>query len=82
VFPGRGKSAEEDIHVIKSFLTGIIAGGAAVWLFGDQIREYVDDVTSDLRGQAAAGLEGAAERLQSVAETVEDGLKGVQHRAS
>jgi len=68
--------------VIKSFLTGIIAGGAAVWLFGDQIRDYVDDVTSDLRGQAAAGLEGAAERLQSVAETVEDGLKGVQHRAS
>ena len=68
--------------MIKSFLTGIIAGGAAVWLFGDQIRDYVDDVTSDLRGQAAAGLEGAAERLQSVAETVEDGLKGVQHRAS
>jgi hypothetical protein len=68
--------------VIKSFLTGVIAGGAAVWLFGDQIREYVDDVTSDLRGQAAAGLEGAAERLQSVAETVEDGLSGSQQRAS
>jgi hypothetical protein len=68
--------------VIKSFLTGVIAGGAAVWLFGDQIREYVDDVTSDLRGQAAAGLEGAAERLQSVAETVEEGLSGSQQRAS
>lgn len=68
--------------MIKSFLTGVIAGGAAVWLFGDQIREYVDDVTSDLRGQAAAGLEGAAERLQSVAETVEDGLSGSQQRAS
>ena len=68
--------------MIKSFLTGVIAGGAAVWLFGDQIREYVDDVTSDLRGQAAAGLEGAAERLQSVAETVEDGLSGSQQRVS
>lgn len=68
--------------MIKSFLTGVIAGGAAVWLFGDQLREYVDDITSDLRGQAAAGLEGAAERLQSVAETVEDGLTGSQQRAS
>lgn len=68
--------------MIKSFLTGLIAGGVAVWMFGDQIRDYVDDVTSDLRGQAAAGLEGAAERLQSVAETVEDGLGKAAQRAS
>jgi hypothetical protein len=68
--------------VIKSFLTGVIAGGAAVWFFGDQMREYVDEVTSDLRGQAAAGLEGAAERLQSVAETVEEGLSKAAQRAS
>jgi hypothetical protein len=68
--------------VIKSFLTGLIAGGTVVWMFGDQIRDYVDDVTSDLRGQAAAGLEGAAERLQSVAETVEDGLGKASQRVS
>jgi hypothetical protein len=67
--------------VIKSFLTGVIAGSVAVWMFGDQIRDYVDDVTHDLRGQAAAGLEGAAERLQSVADTVEEGLAGSQQRA-
>ncbi|HUF93921.1 MAG TPA: hypothetical protein VMR23_16215 [Candidatus Limnocylindria bacterium] len=66
--------------MIKSFLTGVIAGGVAVWMFGDQIRDYVDDVTHDLRGQAAAGLEGAAERLQSVADTVEEGLAGSQQR--
>jgi hypothetical protein len=68
--------------VIKSFLTGLIAGGTVVWMFGDQIRDYVDDITSDLRGQAAASLEGAAERLQSVAETVEDGLSKASQRAS
>ena len=68
--------------MLKSFLTGLIAGGTVVWMFGDQIRDYVDDVTSDLRGQAAAGLEGAAERLQSVAETVEDGLGKASPRAS
>ncbi len=68
--------------MIKSFLTGLMAGGAVVWMFGDQIRDYIDDVTSDLRGQAAAGLEGAAERLQSAAETVEDGLSKAAQRAS
>ena len=66
--------------MIKSFLTGVIAGSVAVWMFGDQIRDYLDDVTHDLRGQAAAGLEGAAERLQSVADTVEEGLAGSQQR--
>ena len=68
--------------MIKSFVTGLIAGGVAVWMYGDQIRDYVDDVTSDLRGQAAAGLEGAAERLQSVAETVEDGLGKAAQKVS
>ena len=68
--------------MIKSFLTGLIAGGTVVWMFGDQIRGYVDDMTSDLRGQAAASLEGAAERLHSVAETVEEGLSKASQRAS
>lgn len=59
---------------MKGFLLGAIAGGLAVWLYGDQIRAYVDDMTSGVRERAAAGLEGAADRLQSVAETVEGGL--------
>jgi hypothetical protein len=33
-----------------------------------------DDMTSGVRERAAAGLEGAADRLQSVAESVEGGL--------
>jgi hypothetical protein len=52
-----------------------------MWLYGDQIRDYVDDVTLDMRERAAAGLEGAAERLQSVADTVEDGLSGTAAQA-
>jgi hypothetical protein len=62
--------------VIKSFVIGALAGGAVMWLYGDRIRDYIDDVTLDMRERAAAGLEGAAEKLQNVADTVEDGLSG------
>jgi hypothetical protein len=66
--------------VIKSFVIGTIAGAAVMWLYGDKIRDYIDDITMNMRERAAAGLEGAAERLQTVADTVEDGLSGGQAR--
>ena len=72
----------EEAIVIKSFLIGTIAGAAVMWLYGDQIRDYIDDITMNVRERAAAGLEGAAERLQTVADTVEDGLSGAARRAS
>lgn len=69
--------------MIKSFLIGAIAGGAVMWLYGDRVMEYVDDLTSDVRHRAASGLDAAASRLQNAAETVGDGLTGItQQRAS
>ncbi len=68
--------------MIKSFVIGTIAGAAVMWLYGEQIRDYIDDMTMNVRERAAAGLEGAAERLQTVADTVEDGLSGAARRAS
>jgi hypothetical protein len=67
--------------VIKSFMIGTMAGAAVMWLYGDRIRDYIDDLTMNVRERAAAGLEGAAERLQTVADTVEDGLSGTARRA-
>ena len=66
---------------MKGFILGAIAGGVAMWLYGDQIREYVDDMTAGVRDRAVAGLEGAADRLQSVAETVEGGLTEAANQA-
>jgi len=66
---------------MKGFLIGAIAGGVAMWLYGDQIREYVDDMTAGVRERTAAKLEGAADRLQSVAESVEGGLSDVANQA-
>lgn len=66
---------------MKGFILGAIAGGVAMWLYGDQIREYVDDMTSGVRERAAAGLEGAADRLQNAAQTVEGGLSEAANQA-
>lgn len=67
--------------MIKSFVVGAIAGAAVMWLYGEQIRHYADEMTGDLRERTAGTLEGAAERLQSVAETVQEGLSGAADQA-
>ena len=64
--------------MIRSFVMGAIVGGAAVWWYKDEIREYVDDMTAGLRDRTASGLEQAAERLQTAADTVEGGLSSQQ----
>ena len=62
--------------MIKSFLVGAIAGGVVMWLWGDQIREAVDEATSGVRTRTAERLQGVADTLQSVADTVDQGLSG------
>jgi hypothetical protein len=66
---------------MKGFIFGAIAGGVAMWLYGDQIRAYVDDMTSGVRERAAAGLEGAADRLQNVAQSVEGNVSEAANQA-
>ena len=69
--------------MIKSFLAGAIAGAAAMWFYGDRIRESVDDATSGVRTRAAEQMHHVADTLQSVADTVDHGLTGTpQTRAS
>jgi hypothetical protein len=67
--------------VIKSFLAGAIAGAAVMWLWGDRIRDTIDDATQGVRTRASEQLHGVADTLQSVADTVDQGLSGTQPRA-
>jgi hypothetical protein len=62
--------------VIRSFIVGAIVGGAAVWYFGPQMREYVDQTTHGVRARAADAMQSAAETLQSAKQTVEPGATG------
>jgi hypothetical protein len=67
--------------MIGSFLMGVITGAAAVYLYGPQIREYVDEKTKAARSRAADTLQAASEGLQAAKETVEGGLGGQKRRA-
>lgn len=62
--------------MIKSFLAGAIAGGTVVWLWRDEIRAAIDEATSDVRARTAEQLHGVADTLQTVADTVDQGLSG------
>jgi len=62
--------------VIQSFLAGAVAGGVVMWLWGDHIRDAIDGATSGVRSRAAEPLQGMADTLQSVADTVDQGLSG------
>jgi hypothetical protein len=62
--------------MIKSFLAGALAGGAVVWLWRDEIRAAIDDATMDVRSRTAEQLHGVADTLQTVANTVDQGLSG------
>ena len=68
--------------MIKSFIVGAITGAAVVWFYGEQIREAVDDATSNVRTRAAEQMHSVADTLQSVADTVDQGLSGAQPRVS
>jgi len=68
---------------MKSFFVGAVAGITVMWLWGDRLREAVDHATADVRSRAAEQLQGAADTLHSVADTVDQGLTGTpQHRVS
>jgi hypothetical protein len=60
--------------VIRSFVVGVIAGGVATWIWGPDIRRRLDDRTRRLREGAAGRLHGAAESIDAVARSVEQGL--------
>jgi hypothetical protein len=47
-----------------------------MWLYGDQIRESLDEKTRTARGKAAEALKSASEGLQATKETLESGFTG------
>jgi len=57
--------------MIKSFVMGAIAGGVAVWLWGDRLRGYLAGPTGELRTKAA-------DQLEAVQETASDALESAR----
>jgi hypothetical protein len=64
---------------VIGFILGAVIGGAAVWLYGEQMRtylSYLDDKTRDVRSKAADTLQAAAEGLQTSKGSSEGGIGG------
>src|SRR6058998_1871306 len=53
------------------FILGVIVGAAAVWFYGRDLIDYVDDKTRIARAKAADTLHSAAETLQGARETID-----------
>lgn len=69
--------------MVKSFVLGAITGGAIVWFWGPEIRDFIETRTRGVREAAVDRLQAAADGLQSVAQglqsardTIESGLGG------
>jgi hypothetical protein len=57
------------------FLLGAVAGALAMWYWGDDVRDYIDRKTRDVRGRAV-------EKLQTVEEKAGDVLDRAKEQVS
>jgi hypothetical protein len=67
--------------VIGSFVIGAIVGGAAMYFYGGQIRDYVDQTTRGAREKAADTLHAAAGGLQSATDTARQRIESAAETA-
>jgi hypothetical protein len=60
--------------MIGTFVMGALMGGAVAYLYGDQLRTYLN--TTDLGRRATKSMQSAAESMQSAKEGFESGIGG------
>ncbi|MBI4269359.1 MAG: hypothetical protein HY615_03420 [Candidatus Rokubacteria bacterium] len=56
---------------VRSFVAGVVVGGALMWIYGRDVREYLDERTRGARSRAAETLGAAAEGLVAAKERIE-----------
>jgi hypothetical protein len=59
---------------VRTFVAGMVIGGALAVLYQGRIRRYLDDKTRALRLKAADRLGAAARRLEDAAARLEAGV--------
>jgi hypothetical protein len=59
----------------KAFVLGAIMGAAAVWLWGWDMEEYVEDKTRGVRTKAAEGVRAVEEKAGKVLDRGRDSLR-------
>jgi gas vesicle protein len=64
-------------RMTKVFVLGAIIGGAVVWLWGRQMRSYVEEQTRGLRTKAAEGVRAVEEKADTVLDRGGETLRRV-----
>ena len=59
----------------RAFVLGAVVGGAAVWLWGRDMEEYVEGKTRGVRTKAAQGLRAVEEQAEKVLDRGEHALR-------
>ena len=54
------------------FVMGALAGGLAVWFWGDELRRLGDAMTRDVRAKAADKLEAVEDKAQDVLDRTKE----------
>ena len=57
------------------FVTGFIAGGAVVWLWGDRLRRLAHDKTDRVRDTVARGLESVQTTAEGALDTAKEQIR-------
>jgi|Tabmets5t2r1_1033131.scaffolds.fasta_scaffold326585_1 hypothetical protein len=57
---------------MRGFIVGALAGGIAVYLWGDQIKSYMEESTRGVRTRAADSLKHAGDVMGSASEKIGD----------
>jgi len=56
---------------VRAFVAGAVVGGALAWIYGRDVRDYIDEKTRAARTRAAETLGAAAEGLEAAKERIE-----------
>jgi hypothetical protein len=75
---------------MMKFLLGAIVGALAMWYWGEEVRDYLDAKTRDVRGKAVEKLQSVEEKAagaldrakEQVSSTLQAGQEAIRPRMS
>ncbi len=75
---------------MMNFLIGAVVGALAMWYWGEEVRDYIDTKTRDVRGKAVEKLQTVEEKAgnvldrakEQVSSTLQAGQEAIRPRMS
>jgi hypothetical protein len=59
----------------RVFVLGLIVGAAAVWLWGREMEEYVEEQTRGMRTKAAEGVQAVEEKVSEALRAGQEAIR-------